>query len=292
MILVYDPVCATYEAPEHPERPERVLASATHLSERHPTWEWRLPRLATNAEILRVHTLNHLKRFDVVRDFDADTAWLPGILDHARRAAGGAIEVAELALQGKKAFSLMRPPGHHALAEQAMGFCYLNSITIAALLALDAGVERVAIWDFDAHHGNGTEELVRGNKRILFASVHQLPGWPGSGGESFENIWNFPVRPMSPRALHLAALEKSYALLADFKPDLLLVSAGFDVFAEDPITNMTLLEEDFATLGAWLGEFPAPVGAILEGGYSDRLPWLIDAFLTAWDSTKSSGAKS
>lgn len=292
MILFYDPISAGYEVPGHPERPARVVESAKHLKNRHPDWEWRVPRLASDREILRVHTPDHLSRFGLARDFDADTAWLPGILDHARRAAGSALQVYEVALQGRKAFSLMRPPGHHALAEQAMGFCYLNSIVIAALAALDAGAGRVAIWDFDAHHGNGTEALVRGNEQIVFASVHQLPGWPGSGGESFDNIRNFPVRPMAPRAVHLAELEKSLEVLADFEPDLLLVSAGFDAFAGDPITNMTLLEEDFATFGEWLAKFSAPVGAVLEGGYSDRLPWLIDAFLSAWDSPKRNGADS
>lgn len=291
MILLHDPICTSYGAPGHPERPERILASVSHLKNRHPEWEWRLPRPATDEEILRIHARHHLERFDLAEDFDADTAWFPGILDHARRAAGGAISAAEFALQGRKAFSLMRPPGHHALTEQAMGFCYLNSIAIATMAALNAGIERVAIWDFDAHHGNGTQALVRGNGRIRFASVHQLPGWPGSGGHSFENIWNFPVRPMSPRTVHLAELEKSLAALEGFKPDLLLVSAGFDAFAEDPITNMTLLEEDFGTLGAMLADLPVPAGAILEGGYSDQLPSLIDAFLTAWDSPKRDGSE-
>ena len=174
----------------------------------------------------------------------------------------------------------MRPPGHHALRDRAMGFCYFGSIAIAALTALEEGAERVAIWDFDAHHGNGTEAILANNPRIAFASIHQYPGWPGSGTRSFANIHNFPVAPGSPRQF-TCRQSRSAPHVLEFKPDLLLVSAGFDAYADDPIMQMTLESEDFATCGRWLREAGVPAGAILEGGYSDELPELIDAFLTA-----------
>ncbi len=164
-----------------------------------------------------------------------------------------------------------------------MGFCYFSNIAIAALDALENGAERVAIWDFDAHHGNGTEDIVAANPRIAFASIHQFPGYPGTGTRSFGNIHNYPVAPLTPRADHVAAVRRGLDELVAFHPDLLLVSAGFDAYAGDPITEMSLAPEDFATFGKWLRETNIRAGAILEGGYSDELPELIDAFLTAWD---------
>jgi acetoin utilization deacetylase AcuC-like enzyme len=233
--------------------------------------------------LLRAHSPAHVAAIENgVQDFDADSPAYPDIFAHASHASGAAVEVAHAAMRGEKAFSLMRPPGHHATRNQAMGFCYFNHIAIAALDALSNGAQRVAIWDFDAHHGNGTEAIVANHARIAFASVHQLPGYPGTGLRSFANVHNFPVRPLTPRAQHMTEIERALHSLGEFKPDLLLVSAGFDAYAGDPITEMTLLTEDFATCGKWLRESGLPAGAILEGGYSDELPQLIDVFLTAW----------
>jgi len=178
----------------------------------------------------------------------------------------------------------MRPPGHHATRDQAMGFCFFNHTAVAALDALEHGAARVAIWDFDAHHGNGTEAIVAGNPRIAFASVHQFPGYPGTGTRSLGEVHNFPLAPFTPRAEHRAVVARALTTLLDFKPDLLLVSAGFDAFAHDPITQLSLQAEDFASFGRCLRECSLPAGAILEGGYSDDLPQLIDAFLTSWDA--------
>jgi acetoin utilization deacetylase AcuC-like enzyme len=192
------------------------------------------------------------------------------------------VEVARAALRRQPAFSLMRPPGHHAMRDRAMGFCYFSNIAVAALDALENGAERVAIWDFDAHHGNGTEDIVANNPRIAFASIHQFPGYPGTGTRSFANIHNYPVAPLAPRAQHVPEVRRALDQLLKFKPDLLLVSAGFDAYAGDPITEMTLEPEDFVTFGEWVREANVPVGAILEGGYSDELPELVDIFLTGW----------
>lgn len=194
------------------------------------------------------------------------------------------MDAARQAKQGGRAFSLMRPPGHHAMRERAMGFCYFSHVAIAAFDALENGIERVAIWDIDAHHGNGTEEIVTNNPRIIFASVHQSPGYPGTGTRSHANIHNFPVGPYNPRLDHLAELRRSLDTVLSFKPNLLLVSAGFDAYKGDPITQMTLEPDDFATFGQWLREIDLPTAAILEGGYSDELPELIDMFLSSWDS--------
>lgn len=283
MIVFHDPGSAEYSAAGHPERPERVIASAKYLRESHPDWEWHQPNEAREEALGRAHSSAHLERVRAARhDFDADTPAYHNIFAHAARASGAACTVAQASLGGKPAFSLMRPPGHHATRDQAMGFCFFNHIAVAALDALAQGTERVAIWDFDAHHGNGTEAIVAGDPRIVFASVHQFPGYPGTGTRSLGNICNFPVAPYSSRVDHRAAVEQALARLLDFKPDLLLVSAGFDGHAGDPLTQMSLETEDFALFGRWLRESAVPAGAILEGGYSDDLPQLIDAFLLGW----------
>ena len=291
MLILHDPRCADYGSSMRPEQPARVTRSSAHLRAAHPEWGWREPSFVVTDDILRLaHTAEHLERLAQPRDFDEDTPYIPGIADHARRSVAAAVEAAQHALrQRSPVFSLMRPPGHHATATQAMGFCYLNQIAIAALYAQQKlGVARVAIWDFDAHHGNGTEAIVHGASEVFFASVHQYPGYPGTGTQDHgPHIRNWPVAPRTPRVDHMAALRASLDAVVSFAPDLILVSAGFDAYAHDPITTMTLEREDFATLGRWLREAGRPAAALLEGGYSDDLPLLIDAFLDAWEKEAS-----
>ena len=283
MIIFYDSRCTEYARPGHPERPQRIAHTAPLLEDRHQDWEWRTPQRASESALLRAHSREHVAQIKAAtEDFDADTPAYPDIYNHALRSAGAAIDAVRAALHGNLAFSLMRPPGHHATRDQAMGFCYFNNIAIAALDALENGANRVAIWDFDAHHGNGTEAIVAGNPRIAFASIHQFPAYPGTGEKSFGQIDNYPVAPGTPRAEHFDLAIRALQKLLRFKPDLLLVSAGFDAYADDPLVQMTLEREDFAHFGERLGQIGIPAAAILEGGYSDDLPELIDAFLSAW----------
>jgi acetoin utilization deacetylase AcuC-like enzyme len=281
--IFHDPRCTEYSAPGHPERPARIEHTVPLLKRRHRDWEWRQPPPPKERNLLRAHSREHIERVaSATEDFDVDTPAYPKIDIYARQSAGAAIEAARAAVSGERAFSLMRPPGHHATRDRAMGFCYFNNIAIAALAALDSGVERVAIWDFDAHHGNGTEAIVANNFRIAFASIHQSPGYPGTGLTSFANIDNYPVAPETPRAEYANAISRALQKLTLSKPELLLVSAGFDGYVGDPLTQMTLERDDFAKFGKWLREIDIPAAAILEGGYSDDLPELIDAFLTSW----------
>jgi acetoin utilization deacetylase AcuC-like enzyme len=283
MIIFHDEACLEYSAPGHPERPARIALSVPLLKERHPDWEWRIPKPASEVALLRAHSRDHVERIrSATRDFDADTPVHPKIYEHALRSAGAAIDTARAALSGERAFSLMRPPGHHATRDRAMGFCYFNNVAIAALDTLDNSAKRAAIWDFDAHHGNGTEAIVANNSRVAFASIHQFPGYPGTGTKSFANVTNYPLGPGTPRNHHVEVAKRALEKLVEFKPDLLLVSAGFDAYARDPLVQMTLGREDFAMFGEFLRDIDTPTAVILEGGYSEDLPEMIDAFLTAW----------
>ncbi len=286
MLLLHDPRCADYGSPRHPEQPARVVKTAEYLRQAHPSWTWKTADEDVPDDVLLLaHTQAHLARLGRPGDFDADTAHFPDIELHARRAVASALAAAGHASStGKPAFSLMRPPGHHATADQAMGFCYLNNIAIAALAARrDLGARRVAVWDFDAHHGNGTEAILHGREGFLVCSVHQSPGYPGTGLHDLGNIRNWPIPPLASRERHMGALRASLDAVTAFKPDLVLVSAGFDAYARDPITEMTLEAEDFASLGTWLRETGLPAAAVLEGGYSPDLPGLVDGFLESWE---------
>jgi acetoin utilization deacetylase AcuC-like enzyme len=280
--VIFDEAATTFGQNHHPERPARLIDTEAYLLDKHPDWVWINPRLASETEVSRAHNPSLLERLRKPVDFDPDTPYYPGIDEHARRAAGAAIGAVDLALAGRKGFSLLRPPGHHATPTKAMGFCYLNSIAIAAHHALAIGCERVAIWDFDAHHGNGTEAIVFGNHRIRFASVHQYPGYPGTGTVSRGNVFNWPIPPLIDPEKHASAVYRALDCLLEFSPDVLLVSAGFDAFVGDPLTEMRLEQEHFAKFGRRLNESGIASAAILEGGYSPDLPVSVEVFLTEW----------
>ena len=267
MKVITDEACTGYSCPGHPERPQRISRTRELLlSQDTLAITWAAPGPAPEESILRAHTAAHVARLDDPEDFDLDTPYHPGIAEFARASVGAALEAMRCARAGESVFSLIRPPGHHAMRERAMGFCYLNNIAIAALEALATGVKRVAVYDFDVHHGNGTEDILAGRSGAAFFSIHQHPCYPGTGTANVgRNCFNFPVAPRTPRQEYREALGKAIGELKRFEPELIGVSAGFDAYARDPLAQGTLEAEDFHWIGRSLRELQVPVFSLLEG---------------------------
>ena len=270
-----------YSRAGHPERPQRVAGTVAKLkAQNEMPIEWLLPSQVADEQILRAHTPQMLERLSAGADFDADTPWHENIAGYARASVAAALDAMKLARAGENVFSLMRPPGHHATRKQSMGFCYLNNIAIAALEALASGTERVAVFDFDVHHGNGTEDILLGVRNAAFFSVHQFPCYPGTGQRNVgDNCFNYPVEPSTPRETWRATLSRALDDMKRFSPTLVGVSAGFDAYLRDPLANGTLLAEDFFWMGQELRAMNVPFFSLLEGGYSSDLPELILAYL-------------
>jgi acetoin utilization deacetylase AcuC-like enzyme len=271
----------------HPERADRIRAIEAELEHRDWLgWERRESPPATLEQLLAVHPQSHV---DAVRElsarggaFDLDTPTSEGSYEAALHTAGGAVALVEALLAGETTtgFSVARPPGHHAERARAMGFCLFNNVAVAARHALDSlGVERVLILDPDVHHGNGTNAIFHATPEVLFASIHQWPFYPGTGaledvgeGEGRGYSLNLPVPARTEGDTFLSLLEHIVAPAArEFRPALILLSAGFDAHRDDPVGGCLLGTADFAELArsvrALGDELAAPVGAVLEGGY-------------------------
>jgi len=281
MKIITDECCAAYSRYGHPERPARITATVERLKNQSEIpIEWSAPTKATDQQILRAHTPEMPARLKIPQDFDADTPFYEDISEYARSSVAAALDALKAARAGENVFSLMRPPGHHATRERSMGFCYLNNIAIVVLEAVATGTKRVAVFDFDVHHGNGTEDILLDRECVEFFSVHQFPAYPGTGEKNFgKNCFNYPVAPSAPRETYLTILARALDDLKNFQPDLIAVSAGFDAYARDPLADGTLLAKDFLRLGQELRALKIPFFSLLEGGYSRDLPELIFAYL-------------
>jgi acetoin utilization deacetylase AcuC-like enzyme len=239
-------------------------------------------RPATRAQVERCHEPAYLDRLAALTGptlLDADTVASETSYEAALLAAGCALGAVD-----REGFALVRPPGHHALPGRAMGFCLLDNVTIAARYAqAELGVGRVAIIDWDVHHGNGTQEIFWDDDSVLFVSLHQWPFYPGSGGpgEGNETTVNVPLPAGSGDDDYLRAFGQHAAPAVDaFEPELVLVSAGFDAHVDDPLAGMRVTEDGFRELASRSAGLGPRVAAVLEGGYDPRtLPVLVQAAL-------------
>jgi acetoin utilization deacetylase AcuC-like enzyme len=294
MVILYSPRCLDYAAAGHPESPERVRSAVAQLHKEFHTWIE--PEPCTEEDILRVHTRDLMEAVRTGAFDDADTPFFPDIFEIAKLSAGAAMLAAEHALAGRPAFSLMRPPGHHATRDRVMGFCYFNNIAVAVANVLQirnakCDIRRVAILDFDCHHGNGTEDIFCGDERVLFASLHQSPCYPGTGVMSGANCVNYPLAPGTGPEKFLETLDEALDRIRGFNPQLLAVSAGFDSYKGDPITHMDLEVETFYEIGRRVADLTQPTStppalpcfAVLEGGYAREFAQCVDAFVGGWE---------
>jgi len=285
--LFENPIFLEHHTPEgHPERSDRIRALNLALEHERfaPLVREKAPQ-ANEDFVLLAHPESHLRAVmdaipeEGINHFEADTHASPASLQAALTGIGGAVAAVDAVFSGKadNAFVAARPPGHHAEREKAMGFCFFNNAAIAARHAQKAhGAERVAIVDWDVHHGNGTQDIFFNDPSVLFCSTHQMPLYPGTGAKDETGAGNIVNAPLSPNdgSDHFRDAFKSRVLprVADFKPDLIIISAGFDAHHRDPLAQINLVADDFDWATARLMELSEKsadhrVVSLLEGGY-------------------------
>ena len=239
---------------------------------------------ATEADVLRCHTPELLEQVRSSRGWlDPDTLCTDSTFEAALLAAGAAIEAVR-----REGFAIARPPGHHAERRRAMGFCYFDSVAVAARWAqAELGIGRVAIVDWDVHHGNGTQDIVEGDDSILFASLHQWPFYPGTGGpdEQGPTLLNLPLPAGTGDEGYFRAWDEVERAVTAFEPELLLVSAGFDAHVDDPLAQMHVTADGFRELARRARTLAPRLAVVLEGGYNlHTLPDLVESALEGFDS--------
>jgi acetoin utilization deacetylase AcuC-like enzyme len=287
-VFLHHPSSLDHDPGPHPERAERIVAIERALAARDWLgWERRTSAPAEREALLAVHPPDHVRFIRELAEagggaIDMDTALSAGSYEAALHAAGGACQAVDAVLDGaRSAFSAHRPPGHHAEPARAMGFCLFNNVAVAARWALDRrGLSRVLVVDWDVHHGNGTNDIFHATDEVLFVSLHEYPLYPGTGpasdtgegaGEGY--TVNLPVPGGSGDAAWVSLVADVVRPLARaYAPELVLVSAGYDAHADDPLAGCRVSDDGFAAMAAWMraiaAESGAPLAVTLEGGYA------------------------
>ena len=286
--IIYHPDYLKHETVNHPENKHRLVAIMNEIQESNLEVDLIKPKRASFDEINSIHTPGYIKKVAEYSKkelpLDPDTITRKDSYETSLLSAGGAITAVDILDEGDNAFALIRPPGHHALPDQGMGFCIFNNMAIGAKYALDKkGYERIMVVDWDVHHGNGTQDIFYDTPSVFYFSVHQSPGYPGTGfseenglgkGEGFTK--NIPLPPGSGDKEYLDIFEKYLAPAADkYKPDLVLVSAGFDAHIDDPLAEMNVTSRGFKKMTCEVYSIAdkycdGKLAMVLEGGYNPR----------------------
>jgi len=253
--IVFSKECLKYASPGHPESPERVRLAYEYLIDR---FEFVEASPASVADILLVHSEEHLRRLKNHDFFDFDSPPYPDIYKYARISAGAAITAAK-----ENGFSLTRPPGHHAGRSSIAGFCYLNNIAIAVKKLS----KKTLIVDIDGHHGNGTEAIFVGDPKVVYVSLHRSPLYPGTGLQSQNNCYNYPLPGFCGDEVYLKTLEKALGSIELSGLEQVAISAGFDAHESDSLASLGLSRQAYRKIGESIAKLGLPVFAILEGGY-------------------------
>ena len=266
----------------HPERPERLTAclNALKKSDLHPNLNWLDPRFATEEELLWIHSAEHIANVRQMAEsgggfLDPDTPVCADSYEIALLSAGAWLAAVDEVLGDKRsAWVLSRPPGHHCERDYAMGFCLFSNCALAAHYAVrQYGIQRVAVFDWDVHHGNGSQHILEKDPQMAYVSTHQYPFYPGTGNSlergDHDNVLNIPLPAGSGREEYINSFNNAIKpFLTKWNPDLLIISAGFDAARQDPLANMNLDAEDFAELTRGCLQIAPQLLLGLEGGYS------------------------
>ena len=288
LIISHKDCLSHIEPTGHPEQVMRLLEVVKRLKfEEFKNLIWKEAPIATNEQILLGHSkkyvefIENIQKSNHITHLDADTYFGKGSLNAAKRGVGANISAVNAVMSGEfnNAFSVIRPPGHHAETEKAMGFCIFGNVAIAAKYAIENHkLKRVAVVDFDVHHGNGTQEILWDDPNVLFVSTHQMPLWPGSGTHEehgkHQNILNIPIQANTDGpAFRQKFDEIILPRLDSYKPEILIISAGFDAHYKDPLANIELMTEDYEWITHRLCDIAdehadGRLISSLEGGYN------------------------
>lgn len=266
MVFIYTEKFLNYKEKGHPESPERLKAIVDYLKSKGIN-EFIQPSPCKEEDLKLAHTEELINSVKNNTFFDPDTPNISDIYEYAILSAGSAIVSANFSVSGKNSFSLSRPPGHHAGKNTLGGFCYFNNMAIAVKKLLSIG-KKVAVFDLDGHHGNGTEEILREVENVIYISIHQYPAYPGTGAVSFGNCYNFPIYPGSTSKKYMEKFNQAIEIIKKFSPDILGISLGFDAHMYDPLLEMPLNDTDYYFMGKEIGKLGINLFILLEGGYN------------------------